>query len=264
ILAAKGAKTYILDLNEPEDSAPTGVTFIKCSTTSWSDLKNAYKQAGHVDIAIANAGVSEEQNYFEDDFDNAGELIEPKYNVIDVNIRGVLMFTKLAVSYMRRQNSGGSIVVTASATAFAPEQNLPVYSATKLGVIGLVRALRSTLPCHDISINAVAPAATITKLLPQHLAKPLMAAGLPISTAHIVGLAVVYSAVAKQQRLVEVYGKDDGIERSGKWNGRTILTLGEDYTELEEPIADLRPTWFGWKNTSLTRQQQTTADFRDL
>lgn len=134
ILAAKGAKTYILDLNEPEDTIPPGVTFVKCNTTSWSELKDAYKQAGHVDIAIANAGVSEEQDYFEDQFDSAGELVEPKYNVIDVNFRGVLMFTKLAVSYMRRQNSGGSIVITASATAYAPEQNLPIYSATKLGV----------------------------------------------------------------------------------------------------------------------------------
>lgn len=79
----------------------------------------------------------------------------------------------------------------------------------------------------------------------------------------MVGLAVAYSAVAKQQRLVEAYGKDDGIHHAGKWNGRTILTLGEDYTEMEEPIADLRPTWYGWKNNSLTCQQQTTADFRE-
>lgn len=145
ILAAKGAKAYILDLNEPEDGVPPGVTFIKCSTTSWSDLKSAYKQAGHVDIAIANAGVSEEQNYFEDHLDDAGELIEPKLNVIDVNFRGVLMFTKLAVSYMRRQNSGGSIVITASATAYAPEQNLPVYSAIKLGVCAHSMAWKKSL-----------------------------------------------------------------------------------------------------------------------
>lgn len=87
-----------------------------------------------MDIAIANAGASEEQPYFEDEFDDAGELVEPKFNVLDVNFRGVVMFVKLAVSYMRRQKNGGSIVVTASATAYAPEQNLPVYSATKLGV----------------------------------------------------------------------------------------------------------------------------------
>ena len=154
ILAAKCAKTYILDLNEPEDTLPPGVAFIKCSTTSWSDLKNAYKQAGHVDIAIANAGVSEEQDYFEDLLDGASELIEPKYNVIDVKFRGVLMFCKLAVSYTRRQKSGSSIVVTASATAYAPEQNLPVYSATKLGVCAhCVWPGKSHCPYHSTTVR---------------------------------------------------------------------------------------------------------------
>lgn len=89
-----------------------------------------------------------------------------------------------------------------------------------------------------------------------------MAAGLPVSDAKMVGLAVVYSAVADQERLVELYGKDETILKSGRWNGRTILTLGEHYTEVEEGVADLRPTWFGWRNTLLTKQQQSTADFR--
>ena len=103
---------YILDLNEPEDAVSPGGTFIKCSTASWSDLKHAYKQAGHVDIAIANVGVSEKQEYFEDQFDGSGELIESKVNVLDVSFRGVLMFIKLAVSYMRCQNSPGSVAGT--------------------------------------------------------------------------------------------------------------------------------------------------------
>lgn len=90
-----------------------------------------------------------------------------------------------------------------------------------------------------------------------------MAAGLPVSTAHFVGLAVVYSAVAQQTHAVEPYGKDSDETRAGRWNGRTILTLGDTYTELEEPIAKLRPVWFGEQNTILTRKQQAATDFRD-
>ncbi len=115
----------------------------------------------------------------------------------------------------------------------------------------------------DITINAVAPAATITKLLPQDLAAPIIAAGLPISSAHFVGLALAYSAVARQSRKVESYGKDeDALAQEGRWNGRVILTLGDTYTELEEGIADLRPRWFGEKNAELTRLQQVATDFR--
>lgn len=114
----------------------------------------------------------------------------------------------------------------------------------------------------NVTINCVAPAATITRLLPQNLATPLLAAGLPVSSAYFVGLAVVFSAVAKQERQVEAYGKDEGVEVAGRWNGRTILTLGDSYTELEEPIASLRPQWFGKRNTELTRAQQMATDFR--
>jgi len=129
--------------------------------------------------------------------------------------------------------------------------------------VGLVRALRAVTLKDDITINAVTPAATITSLLPQNLAAPIIEAGLPVSSADFVGLAVVYSAVGKQDRRVEPYGKDtdedDGI---GRWHGRGILTLGEAYTEVEGPVANLRQEWLGKKNAELTRAQQTMTDFR--
>lgn len=91
-----------------------------------------------------------------------------------------------------------------------------------------------------------------------------MAAGLPVSTAHFVGLAIAYSATATQTSHVEPYGKDRDIGGAGKWNGRVILTLGDTYTEIEEPIARLRPQWFGEENTILTRKQQAATDFRPV
>lgn len=283
ILASKGAKAYILDLNPPDEALPPNVEYIECNITSWSELRGVFERVKKVDIAVANAGVSEEANYFEDTFDEAGQLLEPRYAVLEVNYRAVLNFVKLSISHMRAAG-GGSIVITASATAYAPEQSLPVYSSTKLAVsppylcaecgyaltdflrkvIGLMRSLRASLHLQNISINCVAPAATITKLLPKQLATPLMAAGLPVSSADFVGLAVAYSATAKQTRSVEPYGKDPDEEVLGPWNGRTILTLGDNYTELEEPIASLRPQWLGEKNAYLTRAQQSATDFREL
>ena len=83
---------------------------------------------------MSNAGVSEETDYLADASDDHDELLEPTYGVLDVNLRGVLNFTKLAVSHFRRRRHAGSIVITSSATAYAPEQSLPVYSASKLAV----------------------------------------------------------------------------------------------------------------------------------
>lgn len=127
-----------------------------------------------------------------------------------------------------------------------------------------MRALRSTIFLDNITINAVAPAATVTALLPPALAKPIIEAGLPVSSAHFVGLALVYSATAMENRRVQAYGKEkeEENERQGRWNGRVILTLKDYYTELEEKTADLRGQWFGEENLKLTRLQQAATDFR--
>jgi NAD(P)-dependent dehydrogenase (short-subunit alcohol dehydrogenase family) len=98
-------------------------------------------ETGCIDIAIANAGVTEEYDYFEDRLDEQDELLEPAYGVIDVNFRSAVNFVKLAVSQMRKQkeaghSAGGSILITSSATTYAPEHNLPVYSASTFAVGG--------------------------------------------------------------------------------------------------------------------------------
>ena len=133
ILASRGAKSYILDVNPPDEALLSNTEFIKCNITSWSELCSAFEQVKRVDIAVANAGVSEDGDYFEDKFDDTGKLLEPRYDVVKVNYQSVLNFVKLSVRSMR-EAGGGSIVITSSATAYAPEQSLPVYSSTKLAV----------------------------------------------------------------------------------------------------------------------------------
>ncbi|KAL4799274.1 short chain dehydrogenase reductase [Aspergillus venezuelensis] len=307
LLAAKGARVFILGQRGPDESTipkpadtdsvlPPSATFIPCDVTSWASLQDAFakiiKQAGRLDMAFANAGTSETTDYFIDIFDASGHLAEPDFVVMDVNFRAVVSFTKLAVYYMKRQPSGGRIVITSSATAYAPEQSLPIYSASKAAVqfypsilllpmersiasktkhvyppgkqtITLVRSLRSVLIQDNITINAVAPAATLTALLPPCLAKPITTARLPISTPLFVARALVYSATARQEHRVENYGKDrPETDVPARWNGRVILTLGEEYTELEEPFSTWRPYWFGARNTELTRAQKEATDFR--
>lgn len=156
IFASKGAKVHVLDRvpidwsfdifmipgqvddgtrEEKLGSVPhDAIEFHECDVTSWKQLTSVFKKIPHVDIAVANAGVSEEVNYFEDVFDEAGELLEPQYSVLEVNVRSTINFIKLALSKFSKQGPGGSLVITTSATAYSPEQSLPIYSATKLAV----------------------------------------------------------------------------------------------------------------------------------
>ncbi|KAH7141620.1 short chain dehydrogenase reductase [Dactylonectria macrodidyma] len=266
ILASKGAQVYIFDRQEPTEPFPSGTEYIYCDISLWSDIVAALKKIGPLHIAVANAGVSEEGDYLTDSYDENGDLIEPTYKVIDVNLRGTLNFVKLALNNMKKNRVQGSIVITSSATAYSAEQSLPVYSAMKAALINYMRAMRSTLQGSGITINSVAPAATITKLLPPDLAAPIIASGLPVSSAHFVGLAVAYSATASEHQKVQAYGKDTEKwkQAPGRWNGRAILTLGERYTELEGSISDSRPLWFGKANLEETRMQQAATDFREF
>ncbi|KAK2755487.1 hypothetical protein FQN54_006424 [Arachnomyces sp. PD_36] len=267
ILSAKGANVHILDINAPQDESylkNPKLFMHKCNVANWAELRSIFNEIGAVNYVFANAGVSESTNYFADTLDAEGLLEEPSYDVLDVNLRGVLNVVKLGWSSMKKRGIKGSIVITTSATAYAPEQSLPVYAGGKLALVGLIRALRSVIVQDNITINGVAPAATITSLLPAHLAAPILAQGLPVSSAHFVGLALVHSATATQPRRVEIYGKETEPQKyaTERWNGRVILTLGEKYTELEEPIADLRGFWFGRENLAFTRLQQAATDFR--
>lgn len=136
IFANKGAYVFNLDVNPPSPKFKThpNVEYRQTDISKWDELKAAFSYAGNVDIAVSNAGVSEETDYFADTFDEEGNLLEPEYRVLDVNLRAVFNFTKLALSHFRSRKYPGSLVITSSATAYSPEQSLPVYSAAKLAV----------------------------------------------------------------------------------------------------------------------------------
>ncbi|KAI8152894.1 Aristolochene synthase [Colletotrichum sp. SAR 10_70] len=193
VLATKGADVVILDISEPEETLPSTIRFRKCDISQWSDLRDAFADVGVIHIAVANAGQSEDGTYLTDSFDAQGNLLEPNYDVIDVNLRGTLNFVKLALHNMRSNQTKGSIVLTSSATAYSAEQSLPVYSGTKAALVNFMRAMRSTLRDSGITINTVAPAATITKLLPADLAAPIIAAGLPREQSAVANIVPMFS-----------------------------------------------------------------------
>ncbi|KAI1130844.1 NAD(P)-binding protein [Nemania abortiva] len=268
IMLAKGATVHILDRYEPSDDVGkwrewSGVHFHKCSVTNWPELRDVMTAIGPFHMAFANAGLAEKVDYFADTFDAEGKLELPDDSLWNVNLWGVVYTVKLAWSLMRRHKIHGSIVITASTTGYAPEAALPLYSAGKLGLVGLVRSLRHNTVMDNITINAVAPAGTLTPLIADQV-EPLAAAGVLFGKADVVGLALVYSATAMQDRRVEAYGRDreSDIWKTERWNGRIIYVLGDTYTEIEEATADLKPFWFGKENHRLTRFQQGITDIR--
>jgi len=111
----------------------------------------------------------------------------------------------------------------------------------------MLRSLRQSLINEDITINAVAPGVTSTQLV--NSVKPAFAAkNEPMDTPHEVGLAIVYSAVAREQSRIPIPGTspEDAVNKqSGRWNGRMIHTLKGMFTETEESFLALKDMWVG-------------------
>ncbi len=119
-------------------------------------VDEAVKQFGKLTIAIANAGIT----LFGDFFEYKPEALQ---SVMNLNIGGSFFLTQAAAKQMRQQKSGGSILLMSSVTGHQAHKNLAAYGITKAALEMLAKTLVVELSPYNISINAIAPGATITE-----------------------------------------------------------------------------------------------------
>ncbi|KAL2846085.1 hypothetical protein BJX68DRAFT_241503, partial [Aspergillus pseudodeflectus] len=248
LLAGLGARVSFLDTNKAAGEklvAELGgnVQFFHGSVLSWDDQLNIFEKTtqkyGRVDIVLANAGIGESaEDVFVDTFDRRHKLEAPTLVVFDVNIRGAIYTTKLALSYFRRLNIPGSLVLTGSAASYLDTPGIPVYNAAKHGVIGLVRSLRDTLSAEGlIRANVVAPWFTKTPFTTKVIQR-WEENGLPVNQPIDVARAIAFLAL-----------------HSG-YHGKSVYVADGKYTELEDGVQASREIWLGKQNTAWDDQKK--------
>jgi NAD(P)-dependent dehydrogenase (short-subunit alcohol dehydrogenase family) len=92
-----------------------------------------------------------------------------------INLDGQWNFCTAVIPTMMKQKSG-KIVNISSAAGYLGVPNAAPYSTSKLGVIGLTRALAVDLGPHNINVNCICPAAIETPLLRQATNKNFVSA----------------------------------------------------------------------------------------
>lgn len=113
----------------------------------------AYQTAGRIDHAVSNAGVGEQGNIVDPSLTLESVREEPSKSlrVVDINLKGPLYFARLASVYLRQpalnnksstEAADKSLTFTSSVAAFREDPGLYVYTASKHGVMGLMRVLR--------------------------------------------------------------------------------------------------------------------------
>jgi len=193
------------------------LTFVKTNVTTWTDLSAIFKAAkakhGKIDHVFANAGISGRTTYLDEKVDENGDLLEPNHLVYDINLKGAVNTCALAIHYMRRQDLGGSIVLTASASSFQRFRAVD-YTTAKHGVLGFMRGITPLLqPNIPIRVNCIAPSWTTTGLVPEGFIEQI--AGIGTQTPVVVARSVAI-LMADAQR-----------------NGQLIYSVEGKYSEAE-------------------------------
>ncbi|KAF3913379.1 hypothetical protein ABW20_dc0106937 [Dactylellina cionopaga] len=266
LLLSYSAKVTILDMNPPPKTSPlhnNKAVFVALGDIrDWKYQRAAFASAvkyhGELSGVFVNAGIGENQDvFFTDELDSDGQLKAIDHKVLDIDIRAAADTVKLAIHHMRKNNGGkgdGSIVLVASLAGYLASKGLPLYSAAKFGVVGLMRSLKNDVSRLNIAISVVAPAITVTPLLTKE------------------GTRSLDSEVDKMTNFGVPLNKVETISTTTAWllslgqkgNGKGILCQADRLIDIEEGLAKSRTAWLGDEMLGYFRNGRGMKDFSKL
>lgn len=139
------------------------VLFRKCDVSSWDDVlelfQETWKTFGIINAVLSNAGITNEDLLKDEINKDTGKLLPPNLKTFDVNLTGTVYVTKCAVHYFAKwPETRCQLVMTGSAASFIDTPPLHLYCASKAGILGLMRSLRTQLiKNNNVTVNMIAP-----------------------------------------------------------------------------------------------------------
>lgn len=236
-----GASVAIADWNEAEGESlraelkdPEHVLFHKTDVSNWENVLSLFDTTistlGPIQAVLSNAGVNTED--FASTIDKidpaTGKLLPPSLKTMDVNLTGQIYMAKAALHYFGKWKGDGvkrQIVMTGSAASFIDCPPLHLYCASKMGVLGLLRGMRTQVEARNVTVNMVAPWMTETPmLLPEFLnVWGTLPRNKPEGPARALLLPVVRPEV----------------------NGKSFYIAGMQIVEVEDKLHEAQPIWLG-------------------
>jgi SDR family mycofactocin-dependent oxidoreductase len=120
-------------------------------------VQRGLEEFGQIDIVCANAGINSLAPTWEITDDMWDDMIA-------VNLTGVWRTVKAVLPAMIEAEKGGSIIMTSSIFGLSGAANCAHYTASKHGVVGLMRSLVNEVSQYGIRINTVHPTTVDTDM----------------------------------------------------------------------------------------------------
>lgn len=162
-LSEAGAKTAVMYGSSKDDAGERakqiqdagGTAMItKADVRDESSLRKAFKeindQWGRIDILVNAPGVNSTTDLM--------EITEEEwYKILDINMKGVFLASRVAAEYMIDKGEGGSIINITSASSEIPLTRVFTYSISKAGIDTMTRYMAREWAPHNIRVNAIKP-----------------------------------------------------------------------------------------------------------
>jgi NAD(P)-dependent dehydrogenase (short-subunit alcohol dehydrogenase family) len=164
----EGAKVVIADVRQDQgeevaarlgDNVAFKATDVSDEAQVQALVDFAVETFGGLDIMFNNAGISGKRfsRLFEDDFADF-------HQVMDINLLGVMLGTKLAARHMA-EHGGGSVINVTSIAGLQPSTSLLAYHLSKIGVIQFSQGAALDLGEYGVRVNIIAPGNIETPIL---------------------------------------------------------------------------------------------------
>ncbi len=119
-------------------------------------VQNTFKEIGHVDILINNAGIYFTSSVQDMDVNQWKELL-------DINLSGAMYCSKAVIENMTK-NKFGRIINISSVSGKFGEAYSSAYNASKFGLVGFTQCLALEIAKYNITVNAICPGWVETKM----------------------------------------------------------------------------------------------------
>ena len=150
ILAARRVEELAIQVQTITDKGYNALaipTDITDATQVTQLVEQTLAQFGRIDVLVNNAGIGRIRPFFK-------ESEEYNNQVIDVNLRGAMLMTRVILPGMLERHHGAIISVASVAGHIALNA---LYSGTKFGLRGFSLSLRRDLLRRGISVSLVSP-----------------------------------------------------------------------------------------------------------